>query len=64
MPAWTCRSRSPSTTPPVRSGHPFAGTTHLLAGILRDRDGPAARLLRGLGADPEAIFEQTSVRPD
>ncbi|MFY1695978.1 Clp protease N-terminal domain-containing protein [Solwaraspora sp. WMMA2101] len=46
------------------SGHPFAGTTHLLAGILRDRDGPAARLLRGLGADPEAIFEQTSVRPD
>jgi|GEM_PF-2656618 len=46
------------------SGHPFAGTTHLLAGILRDRDGPAARLLRSLGADPEAILEQTSVRPD
>ncbi|TDB98110.1 Clp protease N-terminal domain-containing protein [Actinomadura sp. 7K534] len=38
-----------------RLGHPFAGTTHLLAELLADPAGPAARLLRELGADPAAL---------
>lgn len=38
-----------------RLGHPYAGTTHLLATLLTDPTGPAARLLRELGVDPGAL---------
>lgn len=38
-----------------RAGHPFAGTTHLLAALLTDDAGPAARLLHSLGARPAGI---------
>jgi hypothetical protein len=38
-----------------RLGHPYAGTTHLLAALLADSDGPAARLLRELGVDPHTM---------
>jgi hypothetical protein len=38
-----------------RAGHPYVGTTHLLIALLADDTGPAARLLRDLGADPKAI---------
>jgi hypothetical protein len=38
-----------------RRGHPYAGTTHLLATLLAEPDGPAARLLRELGADPDTL---------
>jgi hypothetical protein len=38
-----------------RTGHPFAGPTHLLAATLTDEAGPAARLLRSLDADPTAV---------
>lgn len=38
-----------------RQGHPYAGTTHLLVELLADPSGPAARLLRRLDADPEAV---------
>ncbi|UWP83109.1 Clp protease N-terminal domain-containing protein [Dactylosporangium fulvum] len=47
-----------------QAGDPFVGTTHLLASILRDSDGPAARLLRELGADPDAITAQVRIQPD
>jgi hypothetical protein len=33
----------------------YAGTTHLLDALLSDSDGPAARLLRRLGVDPDAV---------
>jgi hypothetical protein len=38
--------------------HGFIGTEHLLLGLLRDRDGVAARALHGLGVSPEAVREQ------
>jgi hypothetical protein len=38
-----------------RQHHPYAGTTHLLAALLAEAGGPASRLLRRLGADPEAV---------
>lgn len=45
-----------------RLGHPFAGTTHLLAELPADPAGPAARLLRELGADPAAIRSEAVQR--
>lgn len=38
-----------------RAGHPFAGTTHLLLAVLAELNGPGARLLRRLGAQPKRI---------
>jgi Clp amino terminal domain, pathogenicity island component len=38
-----------------RLGHPYAGTSHLLAALLTDPTGPAARLLRELGVDPNTV---------
>lgn len=38
-----------------QQGHPYAGTTHLLVELLADPAGPAARLLRHLQIDPEAV---------
>ena len=38
-----------------QAGDPFVGTSQLLAGLLRDRNGPVARLLRELGAEPDVI---------
>jgi predicted dehydrogenase len=34
--------------------HTYVGTEHILLGILREGDGPAARVLRSLGVDTEA----------
>lgn len=45
-----------------RLGHPFAGTTHLLAELLTNSEGPAARLLRELGADPAALHSEAVQR--
>ena len=72
--AGTTKSQPPGAAPglghpdPLRSastaawqaGDPFAGTTHLLASILRAADSPAAQLLSTLGADPNAIAAETS----
>ncbi|MGX7676801.1 Clp protease N-terminal domain-containing protein [Plantactinospora sp. DSM 117369] len=44
------------------AGHPHAGTTHLLAAVLVEADGPAARLLPNLGADPAAIRRRAVAR--
>ncbi|WP_203855951.1 Clp protease N-terminal domain-containing protein [Plantactinospora mayteni] len=44
------------------AGHSHAGTTHLLAAVLVEADGPAARLLHSLGADPAAIRAQAVAR--
>jgi hypothetical protein len=38
-----------------RLGHPYAGTTHVLAALLVDPTGPAARLLRELGVNPDTV---------
>ena len=57
--AFALRSASGSAR---AAGDPFAGTTHLLAAILTDRDGQATRLLRTLGADPEAIVAALPTR--
>lgn len=38
-----------------RLGHPYAGTSHLLVELLAEPAGPAARLLRHLQVDPEAV---------
>lgn len=38
-----------------RRRHSYAGTTHLLDALLADPDGPASRLLRRLGVDPDAV---------
>ncbi|TDC56431.1 hypothetical protein E1281_07545 [Actinomadura sp. KC345] len=45
-----------------RLGHPFAGTTHLLAELLADPAGPAARLLRELSADPATLRSEAVQR--
>ncbi len=41
-----------------RCQHDFLGTEHVLFGLLCDSTGPAAALLRALGAPPEAILGQ------
>lgn len=38
-----------------RHGHPYAGTSHLLAALLAEPDGPVAQLLRQLDVDPDAV---------
>lgn len=45
-------------------GHPYAGTTHLLAALLEEPLGPAARLLRRLDADPDAVRSEVTRRLD
>jgi hypothetical protein len=45
-----------------RLGHPFAGTTHLLHALLTEPDGPAARFLRLLGADPDSVRSDVDAR--
>ncbi|TDC68610.1 hypothetical protein E1200_11090 [Actinomadura sp. GC306] len=45
-----------------RLGHPFTGTTHVLAELLADSGGPAARLLRELGADPATLRSEAVQR--
>ncbi|HKN62766.1 MAG TPA: Clp protease N-terminal domain-containing protein [Gaiellaceae bacterium] len=40
------------------SRHDYIGTEHLLLGIVREKDGVAARILLDLGADAETIREQ------
>jgi hypothetical protein len=42
-----------------RLGHPYAGTTHLLAALLA-QTGPAARLLHRLGVDPDAVRSEAT----
>ena len=36
-------------------GHDYIGTEHILLGIAEENDGVAARILLGLGADPDKI---------
>jgi hypothetical protein len=38
-----------------RRGHPYTGTTHILAALLSEPDGPASRLLHHLDIDPAAV---------
>ncbi|WP_203922476.1 Clp protease N-terminal domain-containing protein [Rugosimonospora africana] len=45
-----------------RAGDPFTGTTRLLAAILGDGDDQAARLLRTLGINPDAVTAQLSIQ--
>jgi ATP-dependent Clp protease ATP-binding subunit ClpA len=40
------------------SGHNYIGSEHLLLGLLREGEGVAARVLEGLGADPNNIRTQ------
>lgn len=47
-----------------RLGHPYAGTTHLLAALLEEPLGPAARLLRRLDVDPDAVRSEVTRRLD
>ena len=39
----------------LRLGHNYIGTEHILLGLLKDRDGLAARALHDLGADSESV---------
>jgi ATP-dependent Clp protease ATP-binding subunit ClpC len=39
--------------------HNHIGTEHILLGLVRERSGLAARLLRDLGADAERVREET-----
>ncbi|HOB20447.1 MAG TPA: Clp protease N-terminal domain-containing protein, partial [Candidatus Atribacteria bacterium] len=39
-------------------GHNYVGTEHLLLGLLRESDGAAARALRGLGIDIDAVRDR------
>ena len=45
-----------------RLGHPYAGTTHLLCTLLAEPTGPAARLLRRLGVDPDVVRSRAAAR--
>jgi ATP-dependent Clp protease ATP-binding subunit ClpC len=36
-------------------GHDYIGTEHLLLGLLREEEGVAARVLKGLGVTPEEV---------
>src|SRR3990172_11784465 len=40
----------------LRQNQNFSGTEHLILGLLRQDDGPAARLLRSLGVDLERLL--------
>lgn len=41
-------------------GHSYLGTHHLLAGLVREEKGIAAQVLRGLGAELDAVRRETS----
>lgn len=48
----------------VRFGHPYVGTEHLLLGLIREREGGSATVLRDLDIAPEKIrrkLEETLV---
>ena len=45
------------------AGHNYIGTEHVLLGLLREGEGVAARVLETLGADPQKIRSQVSLRP-
>ena len=40
----------------IRSGSPFAGTEHLLVGILRDGSNMAVRILRAVDCEPRRLY--------
>ncbi|RKS07069.1 ClpA/ClpB-like protein [Nocardiopsis sp. Huas11] len=40
--------------------HSYIGAEHLLLGLLHDGHGPAAQILRNLGAPPELVREQVN----
>src|SRR5215472_5042447 len=42
-------------------GHSYVGTEHILLGLVRLDDGPAAQLLASLGADPNIVRQQVIV---
>ena len=42
----------------LQLGHHHIGTEHILLGLLRDGEGPAAQVLIELGADPKLLREQ------
>ncbi len=39
-------------------GHNYIGTEHLLLGLIRESDGPAANVLQNLGVKPEEVREE------
>src|SRR5262245_39802304 len=39
-------------------GHNYIGTEHLLLGLIRESDGPAAHVLQNLGVKPEDVREE------
>jgi ATP-dependent Clp protease ATP-binding subunit ClpA len=41
-------------------GHNYIGTEHLLLGLIRENDGPAAHVLRNLGVGTEAVREEVA----
>jgi ATP-dependent Clp protease ATP-binding subunit ClpC len=41
-------------------GHTYIGTEHLLLGLLSEGEGEAARVLTGLGADPNEVRQQVT----
>jgi len=45
----------------VQLGHSFIGTEHLLLGLIRGDEGPAAQVLTALGAEPSRVREQVIV---
>ena len=42
----------------IALGHGYVGTEHILLGLIREDEGAAARVLNGLGADPNRIRQQ------
>ncbi|MFI7284685.1 Clp protease N-terminal domain-containing protein [Micromonospora chersina] len=53
MNCWSSQRASPAA---FRRGDPYAGTTHLLVGLLADPSGLAGWLLRLIDVDPEAAL--------
>jgi ATP-dependent Clp protease ATP-binding subunit ClpC len=41
-------------------GHSYIGTEHILLGLLSEGEGEAARVLTGLGADPNEVRQQVT----
>ena len=42
----------------LQIGHNYIGTEHILLGLIREADGPAAQVLVGLGADLDRVRQQ------
>jgi ATP-dependent Clp protease ATP-binding subunit ClpC len=42
----------------LQIGHNYIGTEHILLGLIREGDGPAAQVLAGLGADLDRVRQQ------